>query len=531
MKTSDWNVIICIIILLTSCATEDSLTKYDLTSIKTVNNRVAIQLIEQMQNQEGSYQQLKQLIPDKKVLFEYTIISHSGAQGSYYSIPYVNTENIIEGCIIYPIDKCPSFDNGILGKPIQMNCKILNEDIPIVKQFFYSIPFIKWNKNGLRVTEALMTPAKLLSDKNLTITTNEPQTRIANDVWGDGIEINLELRYTDYGYISDNHGIPDYNIISINIGLLIRELELYLKDSYIFVDDVNIKSGLLNDQLIIDIKLNELFSEKKTKVFIEEAIIDYLEYGISRYARFSLECTYTYNLYITGRNPELYKAHAEELLGGGSYIGGSTRPSHSEPPSDGDDKKDTIPTQLPSVELMNFKNFVGYDKTKDCLKAAKLILTAYGLKDFGSSEHVYELMHEVNGKLERYGNDPEKNFQNAMDCIVRHIDAKRPIIVGVNHKMGTGRNNGTVDHFIVITGYSEDDKGEYFTYMETARYQRSASSACDLNKNRIYFSSPPPLLEAKNSYLSNPNYKYQITQVRPNDGDYEGTIQQIQKNK
>ena len=113
-----------------------------------------------------------------------------------------------------------------------------------------------------------------------------------------------------------------------------------------------------------------------------------------------------------------------------------------------------------------------------------------------------------------------------MDCIDRHLEAGRPIIVGVNHSINKGINEKTTDHFVVITGrgYDESLQTHYYTYIETARGPARAVEACDAQKNRIYYTTPPPLLQDNNTYLGEDPKRYQITQVRPNDGNTIGTI-------
>lgn len=52
------------------------------------------------------------------------------------------------------------------------------------------------------------------------------------------------------------------------------------------------------------------------------------------------------------------------------------------------------------------------------------------------------LTYENNGYLITFGNNQSLNYQNAIECIDRHIENDRPIIVGVNHTIGGGINEG-----------------------------------------------------------------------------------------
>ena len=60
-------------------------------------------------------------------------------------------------------------------------------------------------------------------------------------------------------------------------------------------------------------------------------------------------------------------------------------------------------------------------------------------------------------------------------------------------------------------------------------YLVKTAEACDIQKNRIYYTSPPPLLQDNKYYLGENPKKYQITQVRPNDGNTTGTINSYQQ--
>ena len=94
------------------------------------------------------------------------------------------------------------------------------------------------------------------------------------------------------------------------------------------------------------------------------------------------------------------------------------------------------------------------------------------------------------------------------------------------HTLNLRINEKTTDYFIVITGrgYDKSLQTHYYTYIETARAPGKALEACDTKINRIYYTIPPPLLEDNKTYLGENPKRYQITQVRPNDGDTTGTI-------
>lgn len=47
----------------------------------------------------------------------------------------------------------------------------------------------------------------------------------------------------------------------------------------------------------------------------------------------------------------------------------------------------------------------------------------------GSSLNVFKLVDSANGLLTNWGNDPAQNYKNAIECIDKHLNAKRVIIV------------------------------------------------------------------------------------------------------
>jgi hypothetical protein len=164
----------------------------------------------------------------------------------------------------------------------------------------------------------------------------------------------------------------------------------------------------------------------------------------------------------------------------------------------------------------------------NCLELCKLILRKYGITTYGSSTNVFKLMYEDKGELKHYGDNIKENYKNATECIDRHLAAGRPIIVGVNYILNRGINEGATDHFVVIygKGFDETIKKYYYTYYEVGR-----SSLSDVynDKNRFIFEDGKvPYLYDMESGLRG-NARFDITQVRPNDGNLEKTIPQNAK--
>ena len=51
----------------------------------------------------------------------------------------------------------------------------------------------------------------------------------------------------------------------------------------------------------------------------------------------------------------------------------------------------------------------------NCLDLCKMILNNYGLNNYGNSNNIYRLMHEVDGALEYYGKEAEAHDKGEVD--------------------------------------------------------------------------------------------------------------------
>ena len=190
------------------------------------------------------------------------------------------------------------------------------------------------------------------------------------------------------------------------------------------------------------------------------------------------------------------------------------------------------------VSLLNIDNFCGYSEVNDlsCKDLCNLICSKHGLTSNGSPYQVYKLMYERDGQapgsreLVHYGNNVAENYANAINCIDEHLEQGRVIIVGVNHSITTIKQNGeyinegTTDHFVVVYGRGFDStKGmTYYNYYEVGR--SSKTDGCDDN-NRLYYDNHNFLLFDDSIYRKKAE-RYDVTQVRPNNGNIEGTVSQ-----
>lgn len=171
-------------------------------------------------------------------------------------------------------------------------------------------------------------------------------------------------------------------------------------------------------------------------------------------------------------------------------------------------------TRLPDRD-MTYPSYFQSQVNGDSLQACKNMMSKFGTGSFGDPYHVYQLKKEVNGVLADYGTDSNTNFHNAIDCINRHLDSGRLIIVGVNHTLNSGQNEGTTDQFVLITGRGYDPAKHmyYYIYVDPAR--TNASDGCNTIENRLYCDAPAARLYDDSTYLGK---RFDVTQVRPNDG-------------
>jgi hypothetical protein len=172
-----------------------------------------------------------------------------------------------------------------------------------------------------------------------------------------------------------------------------------------------------------------------------------------------------------------------------------------------------------NINLGDKSKFVAYGESgvKNCLDLCKMILKKYGLSNFGSSANIFRLMYEKNGKLDYYGSNPKENYTQAIDCIDRHLEKGRPIIVGVNHTIGRGINEGTTDHFVVIYGREYIDGRYAYFYYEVGK-SNVTHGYNDVENRFIYdISNPnkPQFYDDKSSRSD--GARFDVIQIRPND--------------
>ena len=189
------------------------------------------------------------------------------------------------------------------------------------------------------------------------------------------------------------------------------------------------------------------------------------------------------------------------------------------------------PDHLPNIlDLFNVGiHFTKYtDANKNCLNVCKLTMDKMGQSNYGSSANVIYLVRENDDHtaLVHYG-EAAQYYSAVTDCINRHLDAGLCIIVGVDHTLKMGINDGTIDHFVLIVGreYNEETRLYEFIYVETGT---DSPNNAYRPENRFIFDQTVGMY-MDDSAGSSGAKKYTLTELRPNDGDNSGTMSQPEK--
>ena len=163
-----------------------------------------------------------------------------------------------------------------------------------------------------------------------------------------------------------------------------------------------------------------------------------------------------------------------------------------------------------NVDNTNQKYWVGWTAGGyDCLKASNKILENYGItKSTSSAEAIHIAKYKK--KEFSYGadNTNSKAFEDAIDIIDKHVDAGRPIIVGVFYPGYTSQNTDGTTHFVVITGRING----CYRFMDSAT--DDISKGCS-SQNLFSVDYEKRMINGYSAYygIGNP---FVLTQIRPN---------------
>ena len=205
---------LALILLCTSCKQENDYTEEIDKITSSLQNDVAIYLLQQMKTQLGSYENLKEKLNGNKAAFEQVVVSSSSQYGLFYAIPYTQY-GIIEGCIIYPVDESlPCKERalyGSLGNPILIDSHFINS-LPENQKYLLSVQFLEWLEKGNdNINSSLYSHAKFLEKEDQKIKESySPQNKYQSLTRGYSDEAayaNVHLDYkTTYSSIYDKNG-------------------------------------------------------------------------------------------------------------------------------------------------------------------------------------------------------------------------------------------------------------------------------------------------------------------------------------
>ena len=176
-----------------------------------------------------------------------------------------------------------------------------------------------------------------------------------------------------------------------------------------------------------------------------------------------------------------------------------------------------LPSAIVKAMLPHYNDYsllVKYENYQDCMDVTKeLMYKLNGDSITGSVTNVFRtafregdsVIYDLNAALE------------ALDIIIRHIDAKRSIMVGIDYGFSTQEQNNfdkITDHFVPIVGYGKDSNGNW--------YLQFLESGSSLEENQFNEENRLTLDTDRGCWEWSPyediDYTYRVTHVRPNDG-------------
>jgi len=186
------------------------------------------------------------------------------------------------------------------------------------------------------------------------------------------------------------------------------------------------------------------------------------------------------------------------------------------PPSSGNSgttsptKPSTLPQRKIPFDKTKYPGYVKADCDCKCVADKIMRIILGGNANIGSSANIMQLWKEINKVLTKVG-----DATVVFNTLNSHIDAMRPIEVGVDYEEGhPGNSDKTTDHFVVIIGrgYDGEKKEYYFNYIETGRSinQRDAATS---DKLRLYYD---PNKGTFRDSSAKGGRGYTVTQIRPN---------------
>lgn len=143
-------------------------------------------------------------------------------------------------------------------------------------------------------------------------------------------------------------------------------------------------------------------------------------------------------------------------------------------------------------------------------RACDVMLSNAGVTSAGRNDATQQVGREV-GTAENHSITPTNNQANGNRTLAREVELNgNPIIVGVDRgKHGRGINDGTTDHWIVVSGYTYNLTNSTTSYNYFDPGNRNAAQGA--NATNV-------LTRTANGLLINTNSRrtYTVTNIRPN---------------
>jgi len=147
-----------------------------------------------------------------------------------------------------------------------------------------------------------------------------------------------------------------------------------------------------------------------------------------------------------------------------------------------------------------------------CKRACNVIESNAGVTSAGRNDATQQVGREV-GTADNHSIVPTGNQANGDKTLVRDVEVNgNPVIVGVDRGMhGRGINDGTTDHWIVVSGYTYNLTNGTTSYNYFDPGNRNAAQGA--NAANVLMRTSDGMLRR---YFENPQKIYTVTNIRPN---------------
>lgn len=171
----------------------------------------------------------------------------------------------------------------------------------------------------------------------------------------------------------------------------------------------------------------------------------------------------------------------------------------------------------PSIgPIIPVNDFIGWNHpgvTKNCMDYAKAQIAkkGYSISNYGVSSQTIQVYKASNGS-----NTVE--MRRALSYLSYALQNDIPVIVGVDTHAGSPNplTDNTTDHFVVIVGMGQDNKGKFFLFYDNASGLKPYSDYGASNQNKLYYDSTNDILTGTSNtpFSLDAEYPYIVTMIR-----------------